>query len=159
MIITVDNGISAFAALELARDRGIDVVVTYHHQQLEELPVACAIINPNRHDCPYPFKDLAGVGVTFKFVQALSAVFMETYERRRYLNSLLDLVVLGTVADVMPVLGENRVFIQRGLQILNQTERPGLRQLKGVAGYAEKPVKTMGVGFHIGPRINVAGRL
>jgi single-stranded-DNA-specific exonuclease len=159
LIITVDNGISAFAALELARDRGIDVVVTDHHQQLEELPVACAIINPNRHDCPYPFKDLAGVGVTFKFVQALSAVFMETDERRRYLNSLLDLVVLGTVADVMPVLGENRVFIQRGLQILNQTERPGLRQLKGVAGYAEKPVKTMGVGFHIGPRINVAGRL
>jgi single-stranded-DNA-specific exonuclease len=159
LIITVDNGISAFAALELARDRGIDVVVTDHHQQLEELPVACAIINPNRHDCPYPFKDLAGVGVTFKFVQALSAVFMEADERRRYLNSLLDLVVLGTVADVMPVLGENRVFIQRGLQILNQTERPGLRQLKGVAGYAEKPVKTMGVGFHIGPRINVAGRL
>ena len=159
LIITVDNGISAFAALELARDRGIDVVVTDHHQQLEELPVACAIINPNRHDCPYPFKDLAGVGVTFKFVQALSAVFMETDERRRYLNSLLDLVVLGTVADVMPVLGENRVFIQRGLQILNQTERPGLRQLKVVAGYAEKPVKTMGVGFHIGPRINVAGRL
>ncbi|MGY8825026.1 MAG: single-stranded-DNA-specific exonuclease RecJ [Candidatus Latescibacterota bacterium] len=159
LIVTVDNGISAFEALELARERGVDVVVIDHHQQLEKLPVAVAIVNPNRRDCTYPFKELAGVGVAFKVVQALSAVFMKGDERRRYLNSLLDLVVLGTVADVMPVLGENRLFIQRGLQILNQTERPGLRQLKGVAGYAEKPVKTMGVGFHIGPRINVAGRL
>ncbi len=159
LIITVDNGISAFDALELARERGVDVVVVDHHQQLDHLPDALAIVNPNRRDCPYPFKELAGVGVTFKLVQALSSEFFSPEERRRYLNSLLDLVVLGTVADVMPVLGENRVLVQRGLQILNSTPRPGLRQLKAVSGYAEKPVKTTGVGFHIGPRINVAGRL
>jgi single-stranded-DNA-specific exonuclease len=159
LIITVDNGISAFEALEVARQRGVDVVVVDHHQQLDHLPDALAIVNPNRRDCTYPFKELAGVGVTFKLVQALSAEFFSPEERRRYLNSLLDLVVLGTVADVMPVLGENRVFVQRGLQILNNTPRPGLRQLKAVSGYAEKPVKTTGVGFHIGPRINVAGRL
>ena len=159
LIITVDNGISALDALELARERGVDVVVVDHHQQLDHLPDALAIINPNRRDCPYPFKELAGVGVAFKLVQALSSEFFSPDERRRYLNSLLDLVVLGTVADVMPVLEENRVFVQRGLQILNSTPRPGLRQLKAVSGYAEKPVKTTGVGFHIGPRINVAGRL
>ena len=159
LIITVDNGISAFEALEVARQRGVDVVVVDHHQQLDHLPDALAIVNPNRRDCTYPFKELAGVGVTFKLVQALSTEFFSPEERRRYLNSLLDLVVLGTVADVMPVLGENRVFVQRGLQILNNTPRPGLRQLKAVSGYAEKPVKTTGVGFHIGPRINVAGRL
>ena len=159
LIITVDNGISAFDALQVARDRGVDVVVVDHHQQLEDLPDALAIVNPNRRDCSYPFKELAGVGVTFKLVQALSDSFFAPDERRRYLNSLLDLVVLGTVADVMPVLGENRVFVQRGLQILNNTTRPGLRQLKAVAGYADKPVKTTSVGFHIGPRINVAGRL
>jgi single-stranded-DNA-specific exonuclease len=159
LIITVDNGISAFEALALAQSKGIDVVVTDHHQQLAELPEAHAIVNPNRKDCTYPFKKLAGVGVVFKLVQALSAAFMEGDERRRYLNSLLDLVVLGTVADVMPVLGENRVFIQRGLQILNQTTRPGLRELKVVAGFGDEPVSTTGVGFRIGPRINVAGRL
>lgn len=159
LIVTVDNGISAFEALALARQRSVDVIVVDHHQQLDNLPDALAIVNPNRRDCSYPFKELAGVGVTFKLVQALSESFFAGDERRRYLNSLLDLVVLGTVADVMPVLGENRVFVQRGLQILNSTTRPGLRQLKAVAGYAEKPVKTTGVGFHLGPRINVAGRL
>ena len=159
LIVTVDNGISAFEALELARDRGVDVVVIDHHQQLDRLPPALAIINPNRTDCTYPFKKLAGVGVTFKVVQALSQAFMDGQERRRYLNRLLDLVVLGTVADVMPVLEENRLFVQRGLQVLNQTERPGLRHLKAVAGYTDKPVTTTAVGFHLGPRINVAGRL
>ena len=95
LIITVDNGISAFDALELARERGVDVVVVDHHQQLDHLPDALAIVNPNRRDCPYPFKELAGVGVTFKLVQALSSEFFSPDERRRYLNSLLDLVVLG----------------------------------------------------------------
>ena len=159
LIVTVDNGISAFEALELAAERGIDVVVVDHHQQLEELPRALAIVNPNRRDCTYPFKGLAGVGVTFKLVQALSGVFLAADERRRYLNDLLDLVALGTVADVMPVLGENRLFIQHGLKIMQQTKRPGLRQLKDVAGYKDKSLKTTSLGFHLGPRINVAGRL
>ena len=159
LVVTVDNGISAFEALELAAAQNIDVVVVDHHQQLEELPRAHAIVNPNRRDCEYPFKGLAGVGVTFKLVQALSGVFLADDEKRRYLNDLLDLVALGTVADVMPVLGENRLFIQHGLKILQQTRRPGLRQLKEIAGYSDKPLKTTSLGFHLGPRINVAGRL
>ncbi len=159
VIATVDNGVSAFEALERACSLGIDVVVIDHHQPQEELPPAYSIINPNRRDCTYPFKGLAGVGVTFKVVQALSQAFMAGDQRRRYLNGLLDLVALGTVADVMPVLGENRVLIHRGLKALAQTSRPGLRQLKVAAGCAEKPLTTSVVGFQLAPRINVAGRL
>ncbi len=159
VIVTVDNGISAYKALELAAVRGVEVVVVDHHQQLAELPRALAIINPNRRDCPYPFKDLAGVGVTFKLVQALSTAFLAGEERRRYLNELLDLVALGTVADLVPVLGENRLFIQRGLQILQQTKRLGLCALKKVASYRDQPLDAASLGFRLGPRINVAGRL
>ena len=118
-----------------------------------------AIINPNRRDCAYPFKDLAGVGVTFKLVQALSEAFLAGEERRRYLNELLDLVALGTVADVVPVLGENRLFIQRGLQILQRTKRLGLRALKKVANSRDQSLDAASLGFRLGPRINVAGRL
>ena len=159
VIVTVDNGISAYEALELAAGRGVEVVVVDHHQQLAELPRALAIINPNRRDCTYPFKDLAGVGVTFKLVQALSAAFLAGEERRRYLNELLDLVALGTVADLVPVLGENRLFIQRGLQILQHTKRLGLCALKKVASYRDQPLDAASLGFRLGPRINVAGRL
>ncbi|MYK39676.1 MAG: single-stranded-DNA-specific exonuclease RecJ [Gemmatimonadetes bacterium] len=159
VIVTVDNGISAYEALELAEMRGVEVVVVDHHQQLAELPRALAIINPNRRDCTYPFKDLAGVGVTFKLVQALSTAFLAGEERRRYLNELLDLVALGTVADLVPVLGENRLFIQRGLQILQRTQRLGLRALKKVASYRDQPLDAASLGFRLGPRINVAGRL
>ena len=159
VIVTVDNGISAYDALELAEVRGVEVVVVDHHQQLADLPRALAIINPNRRDCTYPFKDLAGVGVTFKLVQALSAAFLAGEERRRYLNELLDFVALGTVADLVPVLGENRLFIQRGLQILQRTKRLGLRALKKVASYRDQPLDAASLGFRLGPRINVAGRL
>lgn len=159
VIVTVDNGISAYDALELAEVRGVEVVVVDHHQQLADLPRALAIVNPNRRDCAYPFKDLAGVGVTFKLVQALSAAFLAGEERRRYLNELLDLVALGTVADLVPVLGENRLFIQRGLQILRRTKRLGLRALKRVANSRDQPLDAASLGFRLGPRINVAGRL
>jgi single-stranded-DNA-specific exonuclease len=159
LIVTVDNGMSAFEALELAAARNVDVVVVDHHRQLGDLPRAVAIVNPNRDDCSYPFPDLAGVGVAFKVVQALCEELMESGQRRRFLNDLLDLVALGTVADMMPVLGENRLYIQRGLQVLSRTQRPGLRQLLLAAGYANKPVDAAAVAFHLGPRLNVAGRL
>ena len=159
LIVTVDNGISANDAIALAANEGIDVIVVDHHQQHGELPPAHSVINPNRLDCGYPFKGLAGVGVAFKFVQAVSREFLDPRERRTYLNGLLDLVALGTVADVAPVLGENRVLIRRGLEILRRTPRPGLRQLKTVAGYQDQPLDTTAIGFHLGPRINVAGRL
>ncbi len=159
LIVTVDNGISAFEALELAAVRGLDVVVVDHHQQLGPLPRATAIVDPNRVDCTYPFDGLAGVGVVFKVVQALSSRFLQGRDRRAYLNGLLDLVALGTVADIMPVTGENRLFIQRGLQVLNRTVRPGLRQLLMIAGFGGRPVDAHGIAFRLGPRLNVAGRL
>lgn len=159
VIATVDNGVSAFEALERAGQLGIDVVVIDHHQPQEQLPPAHSLINPNRRDCAYPFKGLAGVGVTFKVVQALSQAFMAGDQRRRYLNGLLDLVALGTVADVMPVLGENRVLIHHGLKVLANTSRPGLRQLKAAAGCGDRPLNTGTIGFQLAPRINVAGRL
>jgi single-stranded-DNA-specific exonuclease len=159
LIVTVDNGIAANEAIALAGQAGMDVIVLDHHQQHGELPPAHSVINPNRRDCEYPFKGLAGVGVAFKFVQAVSQAFMSQPDRRSYLNGLLDLVALGTIADVAPVLGENRVFIRRGLEILRRPIRPGLRQLKEVAGYADQPLDTTAIGYHLGPRLNVAGRL
>lgn len=159
LIITVDNGISAFDGLESAKKLGIDVVVTDHHKQLDFLPEATAVVNPNRRDCLYPFKGLAGVGVAFKVVQAVSQEFLSEKERRCYLNSLLDLVALGTIADIAPVLGENRVLIRRGLQIFKRSQRLGLDKLKLVSGVSDKKITSTVVGFQIGPRINVAGRM
>ena len=159
LIITVDNGISAFDALHLARERGIDVVVIDHHRQNEELPPAHSIINPNRLDCGYPFKGLAGVGVTFKVVQRLSEAFIEANARRRYLNDLLDLVALGTVADVVPLLDENRVLVRYGLKAVERSSRPGLQELRIVARCTKGPVDTTALAFFLGPRLNVAGRL
>ncbi len=159
LIVTVDNGVAAFDALALAQNQQLDVVVIDHHKQLNELPVAHSIINPNRRDCDYPFKGLAGVGVTFKVVQTLSQAFMDGVQRRRYLNDLLDLVALGSIADVMPVLGENRVLVRHGLKVMEDTKRPGLRYLKAIARCADGPLNTTSVGFYLGPRLNVAGRL
>lgn len=159
LLITVDNGISAYESLALAQQHGLDVVVIDHHQQTGELPTAYSIVNPNRKDCDYPFKGLAGVGVTFKVVQCASSHFMSGDERRRYLNGLLDLVALGTVADLAPVFGENRILIRRGMKALERTERIGLRSLKAVAKCNRGPLKTGAIGFYLGPRLNSAGRL
>ncbi len=159
LIVTADNGVSSFEAIDTAGEAGVEVVVIDHHHPQERLPNALAVVNPNRADCAYPFKGLAAVGVVFKVVQALSEAVMPGSERRRYLNSLLDLVALGTVADVAPMLGENRVLTRRGMQVLERTERPGLHALKAVAGTDSRPVDTTAIGFFLGPRINSAGRL
>ena len=159
LVVTVDNGISAFEALQLARDENLDVVVIDHHRQNEELPPAHSIINPNRRDCGYPFKGLAGVGVTFKVVQRLSESFLEAGERRRYLNGLLDLVALGTVADLVPLLDENRVLVRRGLKAVESSARPGLQELRIAARCPRGRVDSTAVAFYLGPRLNVAGRL
>ena len=159
LLITVDNGISAFEGVEEAIRHGIDVIVIDHHRQSERLPAAHSIVNPNRLDSTYPFGGLAGVGVTFKVVQALSAEFIGSDERRAYLNSLLDLVALGSVADVAPVLDENRVLIRYGMKVLERTPRPGLQQLKEIARCAAGPIGTAAISFYLGPRLNSAGRL
>lgn len=159
VIVTADNGISSFKAVETANAAGIDVLVTDHHEPHGRLPDAWAVVNPNRPDCGYGFKGLAAVGVAFKAVQALSDSLIDASERRAYLNSLLDLVALGTVADIAPMLGENRLLTRRGMQILDRTQRPGLQALKAVAGADTRPVDTTAIGFFLGPRINSAGRL
>lgn len=159
LLITVDNGISAHESLAVARREGLDVVVIDHHQQTGDLPFAHSVVNPNRVDCTYPFKGLAAVGVTFKVVQAASAHFMSGDDRRRYLNGLLDLVALGSVADLAPVFGENRVLISRGMKRLENTVRIGLRCLKSVSKCNHSPLKTGAIGFYLGPRLNSAGRL
>lgn len=159
LIVTADNGISSFEAIEAANAAGLDVVVIDHHLPQDKLPDALALVNPNRADCEYPFKGLAAVGVAFKVVQALASEFMSASRRRQYLNSLLDLVALGTVADMAPMLEENRLLTRRGMQVLNTTERPGLQALKAVAGTGNRPVDTTTIGFFLGPRINSAGRL
>ncbi|MBB28586.1 MAG: single-stranded-DNA-specific exonuclease RecJ [Gemmatimonadetes bacterium] len=159
LIVTADNGIASFDAVDHANASGVDVVVIDHHSPQEKLPEALAIVNPNRLDCTYSFKGLAAVGVAFKVVQALVGECIPQQERRSYLNSLLDLVALGTVADVAPMVSENRVLTRRGLQVLAQTERPGLRALKEASGTRDQPVDTTTIGFFLGPRINSAGRL
>ncbi len=158
LIVTADNGIGSFEAIDQARGLGIDVIVIDHHLPEESLPEAVAVVNPNRSDCPYPFKGLAAVGVAFKVIQAASVGRLPEDERRKYLNSLLDLVALGTVADVAPMVGENRLLTRRGLQILRGTRRPGLVALKRAAG-ASTRIDTSTIGFVLGPRLNSAGRL
>ena len=159
LILTVDNGISAFEAVEFANASGLDVVIIDHHSPQDRMPDAHAIINPNRPDCGYPFKGLAAVGVAFKVAQALSRHLMSGDERRSYLNGLLDLVALGTVADLAPMVDENRILTKHGMKVLGRTERPGLRALMEVAGVADRPVDTTTIGFGLGPRLNSAGRL
>ena len=159
LILTSDNGISAFEAIAVARAAGVDVVVIDHHQPQDRLPDALAVVDPNRPDCGYAFKGLAAVGVAFKVVQAASTGLMRREERVPYLNSLLDLVALGTVADVAPMVSENRLLTRRGMRVMDKTTRPGLRALREAAGSADKPVNTTAIAYFLGPRINSAGRL
>ena len=159
LIVTSDNGISSFEAVDVANAAGVDVLVIDHHHPQGTLPNALALVNPNRQDCTYPFKGLAAVGVAFKVVQALTTELLSESDRRPYLNSLLDLVALGTVADVAPMIEENRLLTRKGMQVLEQTKRPGLLALKTVSGASNRPIDTTAIGFFLGPRINSAGRL
>ena len=155
LVITVDCGITAIEEAEHARSLGLGLVITDHHECREELPDADAVVDPKRPDCAYPDKTLAGVGVAFKLVCAL--------EREADIDELLirygDLVAIGTIADVMPVLGENRALIRRGLLTLNNNPRPGLRRLLQEVGLEPGKVNSAAVGFTIAPRLNAAGRM
>ncbi len=154
LVITVDCGITAIHEIERLNGSNITVIVTDHHECREILPDAYAVINPHRPDCTYPFKELAGVGVVFKLVHALCQVLSLG---ERYLN-YLDLAALGTVADVVQLLDENRIIVKFGLNAIEKTDNPGLKALIAVAGLKDKPVNTYSVGFAMGPRINAAGR-
>nr|WP_269438296.1 single-stranded-DNA-specific exonuclease RecJ [Phosphitispora fastidiosa] len=154
LIITVDSGISALAEVGLANILGIDVIITDHHEPPAELPVASAVINPKQADCPYPFKDLAGVGVAFKLGQCL----LEETDLGE-LREMAELLSLGTIADIVPLKGENRVFVKEGLKFLGSTVNIGLRALMEECGIDPANVSTRQVAYQMAPRINAAGRL
>ena len=161
LIVSVDTGIRAAEVVERAAELGIAVIVTDHHLPEAELPPALAVINPNRTDCPYPNKDLCGAGVAFKLAQALLARSGWSAERlARTSESLLKLVAIATVADVVPLTGENRVMVKHGLDGLGDARNPGLRALLDVAGFSRGVApKARQVAFQIAPRINAAGRM
>jgi len=150
LIITVDTGISAVEEIAYASELGMDVIVTDHHEPPDSLPDAYVIINPKKPTCSYPFKQLAGVGVAFKLAEALLGRFPE---------ELLEFVTIGTIADLMPLIDENRVFVRMGLERLRATSSLGMRALLGVSGIDQKELHAGHIGFSIAPRINASGRL
>jgi len=157
VLVTVDHGISAHAEVNLARDRGLDVIICDHHLPPPILPPALAILNPRQSGCPYPFKELCGVGIAFKLLQAFYGA-----EAGDECWPLLDLVALGTVADLVPLVGENRILVKHGLDHLAVTTRPGLRALAEVAGVplsGPGGVTPARIAFGLAPRINAAGRM
>lgn len=156
LLITVDCGITAHESVAYAVDRGMDVIVTDHHQPKETLPRAIAVLNPRRADCPYPFPDLAGVGLAFKLAEGLTAAGEGS---REDLLLDLDLVALGTIADVAPLVGENRVLVRAGLNRLAESNKVGLRRLLDVSGFSGRRLDYATIAFGLGPRINAAGRL
>ena len=153
LIITVDCGITAISEAQLCRELGIDLVITDHHECKDSLPYAAAVVDPHRPDGGYPHKNLSGVGVAFKLAAALSG------DQEEVLRDYADMVCLGTVADVMPLQGENRVFVARGLQLLANTKRPGIAALMAESGCDAKTVSASSIGFMLAPRINAAGRM
>ncbi len=153
LIITVDCGITAVAEAQLCRELGIDLVITDHHECKDTLPQAIAVVNPHRPDSGYPHLHLSGVGVAFKLVCALSG------DTQQVLEEYADMVCLGTVADVMPLVGENRVYVNRGLHSLRQTHRPGIVALMAECNCAPESMNASSIGFILAPRINAAGRI
>ncbi len=172
LIITVDTGITAYGEVSFAKELGVDFVITDHHECREDLPEAYAVVNPHRHDCEYPFKELAGVGVVFKLVCALemkrcrqSGEPIENALRQVCLE-YCDLVALGTIADVMSIVDENRLIVSIGLNLMENAPRPGLRALIDASGakktgeeIKKRKISSSFIGFGIAPRINAAGRI
>jgi single-stranded-DNA-specific exonuclease len=162
LVISVDTGIRAFAAAEAAKRVGLDLIVTDHHlPEHGQLPHALAVLNPNQPDCEYPCKQLCGAGIAFKIAQALLEAKDEQDARRRLLPSFLKMAAIATIADAVPLVGENRVIAKLGLMGLRDPRNPGLRALMTVAQLAEKQrqLTATDVAFRIAPRINAAGRM
>lgn len=155
LIITVDCGIKSIDVVETVKEYGIDIIITDHHECGEVLPDALAVINPHRQDCSYPFKELAGVGVAFKLMHAVT----ESIGYSELLYEVIDIAAIGTIADVVPLLGENRIIVKKGLEKLMGTESVGLKALIDVSGLKDKQISSYNIAFIIAPRINAAGRL
>lgn len=154
LLITVDCGISAISEIEYANSLGLKVIVTDHHECLDELPNALAVIDAKRKDNTYPFKSLAGVGVAFKLIHAISLRL--GLDRKKYLK-YIDIVSLGTIADIVPLIDENRIIVNYGLILMKQTHNVGLRELISVSGYSE--IDSISISFGVAPRINACGRM
>lgn len=159
LVITVDCGIRSVVEVTEA-SKGLEIILTDHHSVGEVLPPAMAVINPKQQDCPYPFKELAGVGVAYKLAQAFLRM-REAIGKPVPLpeERLLDLVALGTVADLAPLTGENRALVRRGLKALNEAPRSGIEALMATANVRRGEVDATAIGFRLGPRLNAAGRL
>ena len=154
LIITVDNGISAHKEAEYIKELGMDLVITDHHKATENLPVAEAVVNPHRLDCPSSYKDFCGVGVAFKLICALS-----DEDDEEILSRYADIISLGTIGDVMPLIGENRKIVKAGLELINEGLNPGIRALKDISGMKDKTLNSTSVAFSLVPRINAIGRM
>ena len=156
LIVTVDNGISAFEEVEYASSLGIETVVTDHHTVPEEIPNAVAVIDPHQDDCESIFKEYSGVGVALKLVMAIEGEYCDT---RQILDNFADLAALGTIGDVVSLVDENRSIVKEGVKLISNTDRPGIRALLKIAGYEDKPVTASALAYSVVPRINAVGRL
>ncbi len=156
LIITVDNGISSIEEVEYAKHLGIDVVITDHHRPREILPDAVAVVDPYRNDCDCPFVDFAGVGVAFKLICALEG---NDADITSLLDNYADLVTIGTIGDIVPLTGENRIFVRKGLELLSRSDRVGIRALLEHCAMDHRPLSASTVAFTIVPRINATGRI
>jgi single-stranded-DNA-specific exonuclease len=156
VVVSVDCGIRGADAARRARELGVDLIITDHHEPDTELPPALAVVNPKRHDCEYPDKHLAGVGVALKLVQALC----QRAGRTHWLPAFVKVAAIGTLADVVPLVGENRVIAKLGLQMLSRgPHKVGLRALLDVAGLSGKTIDSYHIAFMVAPRVNAAGRM
>ncbi len=155
LVVTVDCGVTGIPQVKKAGRRGLDIVITDHHTPLGELPDAIAVVDPKREDSQYPFTELAGVGVAFKFLEAL----YHGMGKEKQLENYLDLVALGTVADMMPLMGENRYLVREGLKAISRNQRPGILEISALAGINADSIGTEEISWALAPRLNAAGRL
>jgi single-stranded-DNA-specific exonuclease len=159
LVITVDCGIRSLNEAFFAKNQGLDLVITDHHHPGHELPQAFAIVNPKQPGCPYPEKDLSGVGLAYKLACAILVDHFNDPTDRQYENSVLDLVALGTVADIVPLKGENRSLVRKGLNEIRIPRRQGLCSLIGASGLRAENINASDISFILAPRLNAAGRL
>ena len=163
LIIAVDCGMANHEEISLARQMGIDVIILDHHEPSDSLPLATAVVNPKRPDCRFPFKDLAAVGIVFNFLIALRGALRSEgfWNKNNYpnLRNYLDLVALGTIGDIVPLVDENRIFAKFGLELISQGLRTGIQTLKTVCGLEGKEIEASKASFALIPRINAAGRI